>query len=121
MDFDVFIPVLPPGINATYKTTKQGGFYKSKAAKEWQAKAALIIGSQAAELDWKHESSHYSIEIFLYEWHGDVDACVKLVIDTVSQKLGFDDKLIVKQCSEKIENKYQSKGIYVYLWSKNGN
>ncbi len=110
--FDVWIPVLPPGINQTYKTTKIGGFYKSEIATEWQEKSALIIGSKAAELDFE-PYGNYSIYVEIHNSKADVDASIKLIIDTITQKLGFDDKHIIMQSSIKIQDGI--KGIKVSL------
>jgi len=81
------IPSLPPGINATYKTTKKGGFYKSKDASEWQEKSALIIGSHAAIEEWQDNSEFYKIHIEIRGGQADVDASVKLVIDNGGDRL----------------------------------
>lgn len=34
---------LPPSINAIYKTTRTGGFYKSEKAKEWEKTAGYQV------------------------------------------------------------------------------
>lgn len=115
MQFTVFIPVFSPGLNQTYKTGR-GRFYKSKEAKEWQAKAALIIGSAAAEQEWVDDSKYYEILIEFNHPRQDVDAPIKLIIDTVSQKLGFNDKKIKRQCSEDIKDLSES-GVWITLQS----
>ncbi len=100
MNFTVFIPVFSPGLNKTYKTGK-GRFYKAKEIKEWQAQAALIIGSAAAEQEWKDDSEYYEIIIEFNNFRQDFDAPIKLITDTVALKLGFNDKRIMKGSIEK--------------------
>jgi Holliday junction resolvase RusA-like endonuclease len=97
-NFDVFIVVLPPGINKTYASTinpktNKSRIYKTKEAKEWSEKAALIIGSRAAELDFV-PSGEYKLVITTHGSKMDVDAPIKLIQDTLCEKLGFDDRLI---------------------------
>ena len=108
----VFIPMLPPGLNQTYKTGK-GNFYKSSEAKEWQAQAALLIGAEAGHQNWVDDSKFYEVELTIQNSRHDTDAFIKLVIDTLAQKLGFDDKRIKKITSEKIVSK--EKGITIRL------
>lgn len=112
MVLKVFLPILPPGINQTYLIGNKH-LYKSEAARNWEAQAALIIGSEAASQGWEDDSDFYEIEIKLQNSNHDVDASVKLVIDCLTQKLGFDDKRILKQCSEKIQS--NEKGILIEL------
>lgn len=108
----VFIPTLPPGLNQTYKTGK-GNFYKSSEAKEWQAQASLIIGAEAGHQNWVDDSKFYEIELFIQNSRHDTDAFIKLVMDTLTQKLGFDDKRIKKIISEKITS--TEKGLTIRL------
>jgi Holliday junction resolvase RusA-like endonuclease len=100
----ITIKSCPPGINATYGVNTQSHkkVYKSDQAVAWQNGAALIIGSEAGKQDWKDDSKYYEIEIIFQHPRLDVDAPVKLVIDTVATKLGFNDGRIIKQSSEKI-------------------
>ncbi len=93
MKFEIFIPILPPGINTTYATGR-GHLYKTKVAKDWSTDAAKIIGAKAGEIDWNDDCQFYDIEIFVYNGRMDADAPTKLIIDTVTRKLGFDDKRI---------------------------
>lgn len=95
--FEVFIPVLPPGINDTYKPskTKEGKpyIYKNPKAKKWQADAALLIGSAANVAEFV-PSDRIKIDITTQGANLDVDAPAKLVIDTIAEKLGFNDKVV---------------------------
>lgn len=106
----IWIPLLPPGINQTYRIGN-GHMYKSREANDWAADAAMVIGSAA--VDWVDESEYYEICIELHNDRHDVDAPIKLVIDTVAAKLGFNDNRIMKQCSEKKMS--NEKGIMIEL------
>ena len=91
--FNIFIEVLPPGINKTYSVTSKGGkgrMYKSEEAKAWATGAALQIGSRAAELEFEPEG-HYDLKIIVTGSRMDVDAPIKLIQDTLCQKLDFDE------------------------------
>ncbi len=94
----IFIPVSPPGINQQYKIGRRAGrasFYMSQRSREWADKAALIIGSEASRQGWLSAFSHYRIKISLAKtYRFDLDAPIKLVIDTISRKLGFNDKCV---------------------------
>lgn len=116
MRFVVYIPNNPPGLNQTYKVGRRGrksNLYKAEEAIDWAAKAALIIGSEAAISGWKDVSKYYSIYIRFSSRH-DVDAPIKLIIDTLTSKLGFNDNRIKKQCSEKINYK-EKEGVWISL------
>lgn len=103
----IFVPLLPPGLNQSYgigKTDEDKGFlYKTSPASQWAEQAALIIGSEAGIQEWVDDAEYYEIIIKFSNFRQDVDAPLKLVIDTISQKLGFNDKRIMKQCSEKVK------------------
>lgn len=106
----IWIPLLPPGINETYKIGN-GHLYKSEKAKSWENDAALIIGSEAQ--DWMDDSEFYEIDIILQNTRTDVDASIKLMIDVLSNKLGFNDNRILRQCSEKVKS--DEKGVFIIL------
>lgn len=104
MIFECFIPNLPPGLNQTYGVTSVGGkarMYKNPVALQWAEKASLVIGAKAGEIDWKDDSKEYEIIIQFNNWRMDTDGPVKLVQDTLATKLGFNDKKITKQSSER--------------------
>ena len=115
-ELSIFIPLLPPGINQTYgiKIDKAGkpSMYKRPKAITWSVDASLIIGAKAAEVDFEF-SKYYEIYIEFNNWRMDVDAPIKLIIDTVSQKLGFDDKYILKQTS--VKKKGGEKSVLIVL------
>lgn len=97
----------PPGINETYKIgknkkTDKRFFYKSEVATAWAADAALQIGAQAGLQNWEDISDYYQISIIFTNFNLDVDAPLKLCLDVLSQKLGFNDNRIMKASIEKI-------------------
>jgi Holliday junction resolvase RusA-like endonuclease len=112
MILKIFLPNLPPGINQTYLIGNKH-LYKSEKARDWENQASLIIGSEAAVQDWVDDSDFYEVDIKLQNSNHDVDAYTKLVIDCLTQKLGFNDNRILKQCSEKI--KADEKGVWIEL------
>ena len=87
----ITIPALPPGANRTYHK----GIALTKEARRWDARAALIVGATAAEVDFEPDlKANY---IILIRWWGgkhDADAHLKFVQDCVTRKLGFDDRQI---------------------------
>lgn len=87
--------------------------YKSSQALEWEQSAGLVIGAKTGEIGWEKTAEYYQIEIKFNNWRMDADGPVKLIIDTVTRKLGFDDKFIRRQCSEKIES--GEKGVWIRL------
>jgi hypothetical protein len=106
---NVFIPLIPPGINQTYGLgyatnydlientfirRQRAKMFKNKEADEWADGASKIIGAKAGEIDFK-PSPYMAIDIILQKCKHDADAPIKLIIDTVSKKLGFDDKIIL--------------------------
>lgn len=87
--------------------------YKTAKALIWQQGAALIIGSEAGNQGWVDNSKYYELEIKFSNWNMDEDGPVKLVQDTIAEKLGFNDKRILRQCSEKIKS--EDKGVWIEL------
>jgi Holliday junction resolvase RusA-like endonuclease len=106
----VEIPALPPGINSQYAVGRGRGdkgkahVYLTEYANTWSAKAALIIGAKAGLVGWYHRFTSYGL-LLIFSGSGlDVDAPVKLVMDTLTRKLGFDDSLIVEQASLRLNS-----------------
>lgn len=109
----VKIDSCPPGINQTYgikgdRGKGQKGLYKTPEATNWATKASYIIGNAAGNQGWEDQSKYYSIEIIFSHPLLDVDAPIKLIIDTVAQKLNFSDRRIVEQSSRKIVDDKES-------------
>ncbi|MBU2177706.1 MAG: hypothetical protein KJ556_21650 [Gammaproteobacteria bacterium] len=99
--FNVWIPFLPPGINQQYGRSKIGRVYLKPGARVWKSHAAIVVGARAGLIDWKDCDKPFSIKIYVVGSKSDADAYIKTVIDTVCTKLGFDDKRIASQSSEK--------------------
>lgn len=103
-EFFVLIPFLPPGINAQYTRHKYTGqVILTTKARKWKQDAALVIGARVGLLGWEVEDGLYDIEILVGGSRADADAYEKTVVDTVTQKLGFDDRRIRKAASEKMK------------------
>lgn len=113
MTFECWIPLLPPGINETYGYGR-GRVYMTHKAQRWKRDAALIIGAEAGRIGWEDYGGKYEIEIVTYGSRMDVDAPVKLIIDTVTRKLGFDDSRVMHQSSDIIRDT-EKEGVYVVL------
>lgn len=114
----IWIPLLPPSLNETYGVVNRAGkgdLYKNESALIWQTGAALIIGSEAAQQNWVDDSKFYGIKVTLQNSRTDVDASIKLIIDTIATKLGFNDNRILEQSSRKIKS--EEKGVWVELYT----
>jgi Holliday junction resolvase RusA-like endonuclease len=100
---EVTIPALPPGANRTYQPVSRSRSGKptlvlTKEARKWDAGAALIVGSAAGQFDFEADlAADYEIVIRWWGSSHDADAHLKLVQDTITRKLGFDDRQI-KTC-----------------------
>ncbi|MHC4195642.1 MAG: hypothetical protein ACYSYU_10815 [Planctomycetota bacterium] len=96
---EVTIPSLPPGANRTYQPISRGGkptLILTKEARGWDTDAALIVGSAAGQFDFEADlTADYEIVIRWWGGRYDTDAHLKLVQDTVTRKLGFDDRQVV--------------------------
>ncbi|MBE3049043.1 hypothetical protein IMZ48_42400 [Candidatus Bathyarchaeota archaeon] len=105
-NFFVLIPFLPPGINAQYiRHRYTGQIILSTKAREWKKNAAMVIGARAGVLGWEVGEGQYDIEILVGGSRSDADAYVKTIVDTVTQKLGFDDRRVRKVTAEKVKGK----------------
>lgn len=86
---------LPPGLNQTYKTTSNSGIiYKDRKTVEWQNDAALLIGSAAGVQNFERDN-WYSVVLEFKSDRMDIDAPVKVVLDTLARKLNFNDRQII--------------------------
>ena len=47
--FTVWIPLLPPGINRQYGTSKSGHIFLRSDARVWKSHAAIIVGARAGD------------------------------------------------------------------------
>lgn len=126
----VQIDALPPGINSQYgvgrgrapspllasivQDDRKPRVYLTAQAEDWAEKAALVIGAEAGVAGWELESINYGVLIIFSGSRMDVDAPVKLVIDTLTRKLGFDDRYITEQASIRLDSKEKRMLIVLY-------
>jgi len=120
MTLNIFIPGKCPGFNDTYKVGKgRGGkcrMYIAPKVKEWINKASLIVGAAAAEQEWGFKECLYEFELRFSNQKQDVDAPLKLLIDMVTRKLGFDDKYIKKATIDRLSKEESDMiGIWITL------
>ena len=101
-DLVVTIPVLPESTNVLLGITRTGQVYKTHAARAWAEEAALIIGAANQGRDWSGYWLEVVFDIYMpnVAWR-DVDNCIKLALDTLAAKLGFDDRYILSVCANK--------------------
>ena len=83
-------------------------------ARRWAKDAALIIGAEAGRVGWEDSGGKFEIEVIMYGSRLDVDAPIKLIIDTVTRKLGFDDSRVIMQSSRTVRDA-EKEGVYVVL------
>ena len=121
MRLQLFIPLLPPGINRTYKAgvNKQTGkllIYKDKAVKDYQAHIGLMIGAKAGEIDFNvKDYDKLFLTLKIYNSKMDVDAPIKMIQDAIADKLEFDDKQIQQVSSIVIQDDKKEKGVMIEL------
>lgn len=85
---------LPPAINRMYKTTRQGGFYKTQEAKTWETTAGYQIMQQKPLRDLTGDI-YVGIEMF-FSRDRDVDSSVKVVLDLLQkQSIYVNDSQVV--------------------------
>jgi hypothetical protein len=95
--FKVFIPVMPPGINETYGVNckSKRKVYKTPVAKQWQVDAIMPIRTAANIAEFFiDKDDKLSIYITIFGSKYDVDAPIKLIIDTIADTLDFNDKIV---------------------------
>lgn len=90
--FQAMLPP-PPGVNRTYGVARSGHWYMSDRARQWEQDAMLALRAsgfrtQPAGVYW------IAVELVLYSISLDIDAPIKLVLDTVEAALGIDDRWI---------------------------
>jgi len=113
MIFECWIPLLPPGINRMYGKGR-GRVYLTDEARKWAKDASFIIGAEAGKTGWEDYGGEFEIEIVMYGSRLDVDAPVKLIIDTVTRKLDFDDSRVIMQSSRTVRDT-DKEGVQVVL------
>jgi hypothetical protein len=112
---EVWIPGRPPTINHQYAHTSHGHYLTAEAqawieAATWETiKARVAYGHPTFAGDVRVLIEH-SIKA------QDVDACGKLVLDTVSKALGFNDKIVVEMVIRRIKG--PPLGVRVRVWTE---
>lgn len=114
MRLEVFIPFLPPSANATHKIGKHG-MYKTKEAKYWQERAALVIGSEAGIIDWRDTGKPFGLRLVYYGTRkgSDLDNYITIVQNTIAEKLNFNDSRI--DFVQAVRGEGREKGVLIYL------
>ena len=98
----VNIPTLPKSTNALLGITRTGHVYKTSAARAWAEQAALIIGAANQGREWSGYWLEVVFDVYMpnVAWR-DVDNCIKLALDTLAAKLGFDDRYVLSVSANK--------------------
>jgi len=112
--FSAFCPELPPTTNMAYKVGK-GHLYKTADCKDWQEKAAFIVGAKHGQQFQEWKGKFLSCSLYFMDSSvlvSDIDGRVKPVLDCLSQKLGFDDRYILKMQLFQIKGPF---GIFINL------
>lgn len=118
---EITIPALPPGANRTYQRTKQG-IALTPQARRWDRDAALIAGATAGQFDFEPDpAAEYQIIVRWWGGRHDADAHLKLSQDTITRKLGFDDRQIKSCVIERCPDDWgkedsEAEGVQVYLF-----
>ena len=80
---------LPPPLNATYATTKSGGFYKKKGAKEWEKEAGQLLMLKRPK---KPLLGPLECHIDMYlKRERDIDSSLKLILDVLAKMRYYED------------------------------
>jgi crossover junction endodeoxyribonuclease RusA len=94
---------LPPSINATYKTNRKGGFYKSQEAKDWTEACQWEVRKH-----YKHSPLTSQIYLgidFMQKMNRDIDNGLKLIIDALQGLVYDNDRQVVHLNVRKFEEK----------------
>lgn len=90
----------PPSINRSYKTTRNGGFYKDKSATEWTSWIRLMAmrsigwGFGPGARQWWGETRLMSALYWFVPSNCDVDNSVKIIHDSLQDVLYPNDRAI---------------------------
>lgn len=114
----IWIPIVPPGVNQTYGVNckSKQKVYKTPAAKQWENDAIMPIRSAANSNDFRIDpkNDRLNISILMLGSGHDVDAPIKMIIDTVARVLGFDDKIVMHVSSD-IDRSYPERGVLIEI------
>jgi hypothetical protein len=109
----VWIPGRPPTVNHQYQHTSHG-HYLTAAAQAWITAASWYILLARRAYGWPTFAGDVRVLIEHSVKEQDVDACGKLVLDTVSKALGFNDKLVTTMTIRRIPG--PPLGVRVRVW-----
>lgn len=112
----IWIPIVPPGINATYGVNckSRQKVYKTKEAKQWEKDAIMPIRSAANSVGFvvDPKKDKLIISIVMQGSGHDVDAPIKMIVDTVARTLCFDDKIVTNVHSS-IDREHPERGVLI--------
>ena len=91
-----FILTMPPSINATYKTSGEGGFYKSQKAHDWTEEAGYAVKKQRIGRRIITGSVIVTISWF-YKKNRDIDAGMKLLLDLLQKQDIYKDDIQIQE------------------------
>lgn len=110
------IPLLPPSMNKLYAINyRTRSVYMTPEAREFKSKMKLFITSMPIDLE-KKLSLKLDVHTDWYFKNGklkksDIQNLIKVVVDALSERLGFDDSLIWSFTA----NKIQSNDSFIWL------
>lgn len=91
-----FVLPMPPSINATYKTSNEGGFFKSEKAKEWTDTAGWQVKKQ--RVGRKTITGPVIVMIsWFYKKNRDIDAGIKLLLDLLQKQEIYKDDMQIQE------------------------
>jgi Holliday junction resolvase RusA-like endonuclease len=114
--FEVFLPGNPPNINHCYQHTKAGKHFLTAEAKAWIGAAANEVALAVRRQAWTTPATGtFDVLIEHTAKRQDVDGCAKIVLDTVSRALGFDDKLVRELTIRRVAGEPHGVGVRIWL------
>ena len=85
---------MSPRINAMYKTTKYGGFYKSQQAKEWIDLAILSLIPYRTKYKMIEDFPIKISADFYFKRDRDIDSSIKSLLDLLQNRIYRNDSQI---------------------------
>lgn len=114
----IWIPIVPPGVNATYGVNckSKQKVYKTPQAKQWEKAAIMPIRAAANSVGFvvNPKNDRLIISIIIQGSKHDVDAPIKMIVDTVARTLGFDDKIVTNVHSS-IDRENSERGVLIEI------
>lgn len=95
---------MSPAINRMYKTTRNGGFYKTPEAKAWidEAYYSLIPYRQSHEM--VNQPVKLSVD-FYFKRDRDIDSSLKSLLDLLQGRIYRNDSQIIELCVRKFSDR----------------